>query len=257
MDRPGVAFNCQVAPIMPFGIKGVLWYQGETNTEARDPRDYRDTLGLLIREWRKGFGDVPFLVVQLPGFYPPSSEPAAGNWAILREQQALIEKTTPDTHMVATIDMCAPDEPDHWHPKNKEIAGRRLAQLALRRVYGKEGVTDSGPRYASMTVEGDAVRVGFADLGGGLVAHPPVQDKLPASASPDSPLKAFALAGEDRQWKWADARIDGDTVVVTSPGVPRPVAVRYGWSNFPTCNLYSKAGWPAAPFRSDNWPLDE
>lgn len=257
MERPGIAYNCQLAAIVPFGIKGVVWYQGESNATARDPRDYVNTMTVLIREFRKSFGDVSFLLVQLPGLPPPSPQPAAGNWPILREQQNLLEKNVPGTHTVVTIDMAAPDEPDRWHPKNKEIAGSRLARLASRLFYGKNDVVTSGPRYASMSLEGGKVRIKFTELGGGLVAHSPSQLKTPTSASPDSELKAFALAGEDKQWKWADAKIDGSTVVVSSPEVPKPVAVRYGWSDYPTCNLFNKAGWPATPFRSDDWPLEE
>jgi len=258
MDRPGIAYNCMLAPLLPFGIKGVIWYQGEANAGSRDARDYEYVMGVLIREWRKGFasGDFPFLIVQLPNFNKPVPVPVKGNWATLREQQSLLEKNLPGVHVAVTIDMADPEEGDHWHPANKRIAGERLALVAAKHVYGRD-VAASGPRYHSMRVEGNTVRVKFTEPGGGLEARPPIQTKVPASATPGSPLKGFAVAGEDRQWAWADARIEGDEVVVWSESVPRPVAVRYGWQNAPTCNLYNKAGLPAAPFRSDDWPLVE
>lgn len=257
MDRPGVAYNCLLFSILPVGIKGVVWYQGESNVTARDPLDYVNTMTVLIREWRKSLGEVPFLIVQLPNFYRPKPEPVSGNWPTLREQQLLIEKNIPNTYAAVTIDMSDPDEGDHWHPRNKEIAGTRLAQLATHHIYGKTEVPYSGPRFASMSIEGEKVRVKFTHTDGGMVARAPIQSQVRASASPASPLKAFVLAGEDRVWKWADASIDGDTVIVTSPEVSKPVAVRYGWSDYPTCNLYNAAGWPASPFRSDDWPLME
>ena len=258
MDRPGVAYDCMIAPLLPFGIKGVIWYQGEANAGSRDARDYVHVMTVLIQEWRKAFqsGDGPFLIVQLPNFGQVPTTPVNGNWATIRENELILEKKVPNVHVAVTIDMTRADEVQTWHPANKIIAGERLALVAEKRVYG-ENVVDSGPRFASMSIQEDKVRVKFTNLGGGLVAHPPLQDTVPASASPDSEIKAFALAGEDHQWKWADAKIEGNTVVVSSPEVPKPVAVRYGWSNNPTCNLYNKAGLPASPFRSDDWPLVE
>lgn len=184
----------------------------------------------LIRDWRKlwGAGDFSFYIVQLAG------QEANSNSPVVREAQASV-LSLPNTGMAVTIDI---GEAHNVHPKNKQDVGDRLARIALANVYGRK-IEYSGPMYESMKVEGNAIRVRFSHLGGGLVAK-------------GGPLKWFVVAGADGKFLSAEAKIDGDTVVVSSPEVPAPVAVRYAWANFPYgCNLFNAAGLPAAPFRTD------
>jgi hypothetical protein len=177
-------------------------------------------------------------------------------WAELREAQAKT-LSVPNTGMAVLIDT---GESEDIHPQTKQIAGERLAQIALAKTYGL-AVQHSGPTFGSMKIEGGAIRLNFENIGEGLVAHDvpdshEVMRKAGKKAplvrnSPQSQLEGFAICGVDQQWVWADAKIDGDTVLVSSGRVPAPVAVRYGWSDNPTCNLYNKAGLPAPPFRTD------
>jgi sialate O-acetylesterase len=195
----------------------------------------------MIRDWRArwGQGDFPFLLVQLANFdadQQSPAEPADDPWAELREAQ-LMTLSLPNTAMASAVDI---GNPTNIHPTNKQEVGRRLALAAEKIAYGKDTPV-SGPLYKAMESEGGAIRLSFDHVGGGLVAK-------------DGPLKGFAVAGEDRKFVWAEARIDGDTVVVTSPQVEKPVAVRYGWSDDPVISLFSKEGLPASPFRTDDWP---
>ncbi len=234
---PTVLYNAMIAPLVPYGIKGAIWYQGESNVNRA--HQYRALFPAMINDWRSawGQGDFPFLYVQLANFLQPVEEPAESEWAELREAQDLT-LATPNTGMATIIDI---GEADDIHPQNKQDVGKRLSLWARHVAHG-ENVVYSGPRYAGHHVEGAAVRIDFEQLGGGL--------RTPDSA----PLAGFAIAGADHRFVWADARIDGDSVVVSSPSVPQPVAVRYGWANNPECNLYNQAGLPAAPFRTDTWP---
>ncbi len=193
----------------------------------------------MIQNWRKDWGQskFPFLFVQLANFMAVKPEPSESDWAELREAQ-LMTLALPNTGMAVIIDI---GDANDIHPKNKQDVGKRLALWALARTYGKELVY-SGPIYKSMEIEGEKIILHFDHVGGGLVARP------------NEPLKGFAIAGADRKFVWADAKIDGDSVVVSSSEVSEPVAVRYAWADNPVCNLYNKEGLPASPFRTDDWP---
>lgn len=246
-------FNGFIHPIIPYGIRGAVWYQGEANVAK--PSRYQASLEAMINDWRARWheGDFPFYLCQLPGFTDPQTEPRKSNWAELREAQS---RTTalPATGMAVLIDL---GEARDIHPRNKADAGERLARVALAKTYGRDLVF-SGPVYAGMKIEGDRVRLRFKHTHGGLVAGPiPPGVILPAIVAAPLPqasaeLKGFIIRGENQPWAWADARIEGDDVVVSSPSVPHPVAVRYAWADNPVCNLYNQAGLPAAPFRTDS-----
>ncbi len=234
---PSALFNAMVAPLIPYAIRGVIWYQGESNVGRA--YQYRKLFPALIASWRKawGQGDFPFLFVQLANYLPRRSEPSESAWAELREAQLLTFKTVPNTGMAVAIDI---GEADDIHPRNKQDVGKRLALAALAIAYGQK-IVWSGPIYRSMRIEGNRIRLFFDHVGSGLVAK---GDKL----------VGFAIAGKDRKFVWAKAEIEGDTVVVWSEQVPEPVAVRYGWADNPECNLYNREGLPASPFRTDDWP---
>ncbi len=239
-DRvPGITslYNGMIAPLLPLTLTGTLWYQGESNTDAA--WQYRTLLPALISDWRGRFaqGDTPFLIVQLPNHMGRGTRPETSAWAELREAQALAARAVPGCALAVTIDI---GEAENVHPLNKQEVGRRLALLAEARVY-RRPVACSGPRYRSQTVEGGAVRI-FFDEAEGL------------AAADGQALTGFTVAGSDRRFKWAAARLDGATVVASSPEVPAPVAVRYAWANNPACNLTNASGLPAAPFRTDDWP---
>jgi len=234
---PAGLYNAMIAPLIPYGIGGAIWYQGESN--ASRAYQYRKLFPAMIQNWRNDWGQdkFPFLFVQLANFMAVKAEPADSAWAELREAQ-LMTLALPNTGMAVIIDI---GEADDIHPKNKQDVGKRLALWALARSYGKELVY-SGPIYKSMEIDVEKIILHFDHIGGGLVA------------GPDEPLKGFAIAGADRKFVWADAKIDGDSVVVSSSEVSTPVAVRYAWADNPVCNLYNKEGLPASPFRTDDWP---
>ncbi len=245
---PASLFNGMIAPLIPYALKGVIWYQGEAN--LGHGREYGILLPALINDWREqwGQGDFPFIFVQLPNCEKPPQ--AAGDpsiWADLRESQ-LKTLSLPNTGMAVTIDIGNFD----IHPRDKIDVGLRLALSARHVAYG-ETLVYTGPLYASMKVEGASVRIAFAEdsIGGGLIigSSPIVDPKAPPVSTTE--LQGFAIAGEDQVWVWADAKIDGQTILVSSPQVAHPVAVRYAWANNPTCNLYNKEGLPASPFRTD------
>lgn len=233
---PTGLFNAMVAPLIPYAIRGVIWYQGESNVGRA--YQYRKLFPALINSWRKawGQGDFPFLFVQLANYLERNPEPTESAWAELREAQLLTLKTVPKTGMAVAIDI---GEANDIHPRNKQDVGKRLAMTALAIAYGQK-IVYSGPIYRSMRIEGNKIRLFFDHVGSRLVAK---GDKL----------VGFAIAGKDRKFVWANARIEGDTVVVWSEQVPDPVAVRYAWANNPECNLYNKEGLPASPFRTDDW----
>lgn len=233
-------FNGMISPLLPYAIKGTIWYQGESN--AARAREYRKLFPAMIQNWREawGRGDFPFLFVQLANFgnsQPKKTEPADSTWAELREAQTMTLKT-PKTAMAVTIDI---GEEGDVHPKNKQDVGHRLALAARSMVYGKEEVVASGPMFDSMKVIGNKVHLTFNQVDGGLVAKG------------GEDLKGFAIAGEDKKFAWADAKIEGRKVVLRADQVNKPVAVRYAWADAPVCNLFNKAGLPAAPFRTDDW----
>jgi len=235
-NRPSVLYNAMIAPILPYGIAGAIWYQGESN--AGRAYEYRKLFPAMIADWRKnwGQGDFPFLFVQLANFMARKPDPGESSWAELREAQTLT-LNLPKTGQAVIIDI---GEANDIHPKNKQDVGHRLALAAEAIAYGRK-IEYSGPMYESKTVDGNKVRLKLAHAGGGLGAK---GDKL----------TGFAVAGEDRKFVWADARIESDTVVVSSDKVAAPVAVRYAWADNPECNLYNKEGLPASPFRTDDWP---
>ena len=232
---PGVLFNAMVSPLIPYGIRGAIWYQGESNADRA--YQYRDLFPCLIHDWRHrwGKGDFPFLYVQLASFQKRATDPGDDAWAELREAQAMTLRV-PNTAMAVTIDI---GDADNIHPRNKQDVGHRLALAARRVAYG-ERLEYSGPTYRSMRAEGGAMRIRFDYASDGLVCR-------------GDRLRGFAIAGADQKFVWADARIDGHSVVVSSDAVRQPVAVRYAWGSNPDCNLFNKAGLPATPFRTDRW----
>jgi sialate O-acetylesterase len=238
-DCPSGLFNGELAPVIPYAIRGAIWYQGEGN--AGRAWQYRSLLPAMIRGWRKawGQGDFPFFIVQLPGWQAPSEAPVDSDWAELREAQAFAAAEVPGVEYVCAIDL---GDVENIHPKRKREVGERLALTAFVRAY-ERNAGFAGPRYSGMLIEGAKIRIRFSHVGSGLMAREGTE------------LTGFGIAGDDRKFVKAAARIDGDTVVVESPAVPSPVAVRYAWGPNPVCNLWGKIGLPAAPFRTDEWPL--
>lgn len=248
-STPTIAYNGMIAPLAPYGLRGVLWYQGEA--DGSRGADYRYWFPRLIEGWRAawGQGDFPFLFVQLPGCYDDKIPVATAGWAFLREAQASA-LALPATGMVVTSDI---GDPKEVHPDNKLHVGTRMALLGRQLAHG-EKVPGSAPRFVSHAVANAAIRISFSGAESGLViGSAPWVSKI-AQPLPTDRLVGFYIAGEDRKWVEAEARIEGDSVIVSAPSVPAPVAVRYSWANFPRANLYTKDGLPAAPFRTDDWP---
>ncbi len=234
---PSVLYEGMLAPVAPLSIAGALWYQGEQNSERG--YEYRRILPVMIADWRKlfGQGNFPFYIVSLPAFKQRSTTPVDDAWAETRESQALTAATVPNTCLAVTIDT---GDPDNIHAKDKQPVGDRLALCALAKYYGKPMVY-AGPTLESVDRLPKSIRLHFTHTDGGLVVK---GDKL----------EEFSIAGEDHKWYWADARIEGHTVVVSSPSVPSPKEVRYAWQSNPAATLFNGAGLPAAPFRTDTWP---
>lgn len=234
-------YNGMIAPLVPFAIKGAIWYQGESNTSRAG--EYRQLLSMMITDWREkwGQGNFPFLIQQLVNNGSPCEDPSKpGTWPALREAQEQVSVTLPNCGMATGMELGSAFT---IHPPNKQDVGKRLALVALEKVYGKP-VESAGPRYESMKIDGSAIRVKFTHARGLL--------------SKDGPPKTFVIAGSDQKFYWADAKIEGDTIVVSSPQVPQPVAVRYAWATNPEgCNVYNDSGLPMAPFRTDDWKLPE
>ena len=252
-------FNGMIHPILQYAITGVIWYQGESN--AGRAFQYRTAFPLMISDWRKQWnqGDFPFYFCQLANYMAKKTVPDESSWAELREAQSLTLKL-PNTGEAVLIDV---GETGDIHPRNKKDPGERLAAISLARD-DKKSIPYSGPVYDSVKfANGKAVLI-FKNPADGLLAKPlpdtcVVRSRTNTSApllrnSPGSELEGFAICGEDKKWSWADAKIEGNTVVVWSDKVSSPVAVRYGWADNPTCNLYSSAGLPASPFRTDDYP---
>ena len=251
-------FNGMIHPILPYAIRGAIWYQGEAN--AGRAYQYRTAFPLMITDWRKQWnqGDFPFYFCQLANFMAKKPEAGDSNWAELREAQSLTLKL-PNTGQAVLIDI---GESGDIHPRNKKDVGDRLALIALARDY-KKNLPYSGPVYDSMKIADGKAVISFKQVADGLVAKPlpetyDVKSQTHETApllrnSPGSQLEGFAVCGEDKKWVWADAKIHGKTVVVSSDKVPAPVAVRYAWADNPTCNLYNSAGLPASPFRTDDF----
>ena len=230
---PGRLFNGMITPLAPYALRGALWYQGESNVGHHD--DYRELLPALIQAWRATWpqGDFPFLVVQLPNF--ADKNPAGRAWAELREAQESA-RHLPATAMAVTIDV---GEAENIHPTNKQPVGERLALIALHQIHDQLALEWSGPMVQSVRPEGSGLRVVFIHADG-LTAH-------------TTPPAGFELAGADKIFHAATARVEGDSVLVSAAEIPVPIAVRYAWTNSPDVSLYNSAGLPAAPFRSDDW----
>lgn len=229
-----VLHNAMLAPLQPFGIRGAIWYQGESN--AGRAMQYRRLLPTMIKDWRAGFGqgDFPFLIVQLANFMDPQTTPVQSGWAELREAQALTAKQMKNVGIAVTTDI---GEANDIHPRNKQDVGKRLALQALSMSYGKQ-LVNAGPTMKTMRQAGNQLRVQFDHVGQGLVAR-------------GGELKGFAIAEADGQFVWADAKIEGNQVVLSHPDVATPTRARYNWGNNPIGNLFNQDGLPAAPFRTD------
>ncbi len=235
-NSPTVLWNAMIAPLLRFPVRGAIWYQGEAN--AGRAYQYRTLFPAMIRAWREAWADpeLAFLFVQLASFMQPAPLPGESEWAELREAQAMA-LALPRTGMATAIDI---GEADDIHPKNKTDVGLRLALAARRAVYG-ENVVASGPTFTDSVLDGRAIRVSLKDAAGLTTRD---------GAAP----RGFAIAGRDRKWRPATAAIVGEAVLVSSPEVAAPVAVRYGWADNPPVNLVNGAGLPAVPFRTDDWP---
>jgi len=238
--KPAELYNGMIAPLIPYTIKGVTWYQGESN--AGHAEQYRTLFPDLIRDWRNEWreNDFPFLFVQLAPFQAIKDLPSESGWAELREEQLLTTKVLPKTGMAVITDV---GNPTNIHPTKKQPVGARLALAARAIAYG-EKIVYSGPIYKSMKVDGNKATLSFDFTGSGLEAR-------------DGALKGFAICGDDHKFVWANAEIDGSgkRVVVSAPEVAHPVAVRYGWADCPVVNLWNKDGLPASPFRTDDFPM--
>jgi sialate O-acetylesterase len=219
-------------------ITGAIWYQGAQNSDRGF--EYRKLLPATIADWRNlfGQGDFPFYVVSMPRFAPHSTTPVDDGWADIRESQALTAEHVHNSCLAVTIDT---GDAENLHPKDKQPVGERLAFCALAKHYGKH-VVYSGPTLASVKRKPGSIELRFRHTDGGLVVKGPK-------------LEEFEIAGADQKWYWADARIKGKTVVVSSPSVPNPKEVRYAWQSNPAATLFNGAGLPAGPFRTDTWPL--
>ncbi|MBN2292069.1 MAG: 9-O-acetylesterase [Pirellulales bacterium] len=232
--NPSGLYNGMIAPIMPFAIRGVLWYQGESNSV--NAYAYRKMLPALVKGWRKEWGQdiFPFYFAQISPWSGYGDKPIS---AELREAQSM-SLSVPNTGMAVTTDI---DDINEIHPINKQVVGERLALWALAQTYNRKDVVFSGPLYKSMEIEGKKVRLHFDYADGGLTAK-------------GGKLTHFTIAGKDRNFLPAEAIIDGDTIIVSSKLVNEPTAVRFGWDNAAVPNLFNKAGLPASPFRTDDWP---
>jgi sialate O-acetylesterase len=239
-----------IAPIVPYAMRGTIWYQGESNTTMlAQALQYEKLFGRLIQDWRAqwGLGEFPFLYVQLAS-YSPAPKAGLGNWVWLRESQANVAKL-PNTAMVTAVDIGDPIDP---HPADKATVGHRLGLVARKLAY-REALIVNGPVYTGMKVEGPSIRLSFAHEGSGLMIGTPPWSPTGARVQQAEKLTGFTIAGNDQQFINAEAVIDGDTVVVSHANIARPVAVRYNWSDVTTGNLYNRHGLPTAPFRSDSW----
>ncbi|WP_437201486.1 sialate O-acetylesterase [Planctomicrobium sp. SH664] len=240
-NYPANLYNGMIAPIQTYGIRGAIWYQGESNGSRA--REYQTVMPNVIASWRKvwGQGDFPFYQVELANYRPISQEPGLSQWAELREAQQLTTKKLPNVGSVCITDLGAAMD---IHPKDKLNVAKRLARLVLHDVYGFKDIAAKGPTVSDVQFPGARALVTFDLHGGGKL-----------TSYYNERLKGFAVAGEDQQWKWAEAKIVGDNQVeVWNSEVLEPVAVRYNWADNPQGNLYSDVYLPASPFRTDRWP---
>ncbi len=245
---PSVIFNAKIAPLAGYAMRGALWYQGEAN--ASGGIEYRTLLPRLIGDWRKrwGQGDFPFLIVQLSSWDMDTKPAPQHHWPVLREAQAMTAKSVPNCALAVSIDV---GDPKDVHPKGKEPVGQRLALAARKLAYGEASLIASGPVFREAKADGATMRVRFDEIGSGLTIGQAPWRAAGDAQWPQDRLVGFTLAGEDGQWHDAEAKIEGDSVIVSSASVAKPVAVRYAWHNSPRCNLYNREGLPAVSFRSD------
>ncbi|MBI5395773.1 MAG: sialate O-acetylesterase [Verrucomicrobia bacterium] len=256
--HPATLFNGKIAPLVPYALRGAIWYQGESN--AGQGHLYHLQLSALVNDWRArwGLGDFPFAWVQLPNFHAAQKEPVEDTgWVLVREGM-LKTLALPNTGMAITTDI---GETSDIHPKDKQTVGKRLAMWALAKVYGQK-VAASGPLPVSHKINGSEVTVTFKHADSGLVVNAGGAMVTPREEWPSvwpeggfGQIRGFVVAGADKKWHRAAAKIIGNTVVVKSPEVKQPVAVRYAWADNPDCNLYNRAGLPASPFRTDDWKI--
>ena len=234
---PGSLYNGMIYPLIQFSIRGFIWYQGESNRHRAE--QYRTLFPNMIRDWRKWWGDdqFPFIYVELPCWNHPPTEPTESEIAELREAQSFA-LALPNVGRATIIDT---GDIYEIHPPDKQTVGTRLAMVARSMIYGDQ-IDPDGPIFLSMTVQDGQCRLRFSHAAGGLATFD------------HQPLRGFAIAGEDHKFVWAQARIIGNEIHLSSPSVPYPVAVRYGWADNPGCNLSNAAGIPASPFRTDKWP---
>lgn len=234
--KPMGLYNGMIAPFINYPIKGVIWYQGEAN--ASRPTEYSSLLRALVNDWRTKWNraDLPFIIAQLPNFMKVKKEPSESNWAMLREAQSKVLEI-PNTGMAVTIDV---GEWNDIHPLNKKEVGHRLALSAMKIAYREKKIISSAPAYKGMQIEGDSIILSFTDIGKGFAST--------------QKLKGFAIAGKDKQFIWAEAKIKGNKIVVWSYNVNKPIALRYAWADNPEgANLRNEEGLPTSPFRTDNW----
>jgi len=233
-NQPAALYNAMVAPAINYTIKGFLWYQGEANSGRS--AEYAKLQPAQIADWRNKWrqGDVPFLYVQLPNFMDANYLPSESQWAELREAQ-LRSLSVANTGMVVAIDL---GEWNDIHPDKKKPVGDRLALIADKIVYGKD-IVYSGPIFKAATIDGNAITISFTNIGSGLIT------------SDSEELREFAIAGADKKFVWAKAKIEGDKIVVSSDAIAQPMYVRYAWADNPDVNFYNKEGLPASPFRTD------
>jgi sialate O-acetylesterase len=232
---PSVLYQGMIEPVAPLALKGAIWYQGEANADRAS--QYKTLLTDMIGDWRHlfGQGDFPVYIVSLPAFMQRRDQPGGDGWTELREAQIQTAASMANCGVAITVDT---GEADNIHPKEKRIVGERLALCALAQTYGQK-VIYQGPTMSSVERMPGALRIQFDHTDGGLVVK-------------GDALKEFSVAGADHHWQWAEAKVDGDTVVVSSPEVPDPQDVRYAWQSNPVATLYNGAGLPAVPFRTDH-----
>lgn len=245
---PSYLYNAMICPILPVTVRGVVWYQGEANIRRAD--QYARTFPLLFSSWREAWNtpSMPFLYCQLPSYLAKDNTPSSSQWAEVREAQ-MKAAAVANTSQAVLIDL---GEAFEIHYKNKRDVGERLSRLALADVYKKE-IIARGPVFKQCTLDGSRMIVEFDHMDGGLVARP-LDPKITRHA-PIGDVEGFTMTGDNETWIWANARIQGNHVEVWSQKISKPLAIRYGWANNPTANLYNAAGLPAAPFRTDTLPL--
>jgi sialate O-acetylesterase len=236
---PTGLYNGMIHPLIPYGIRGVIWYQGESNVWRS--HQYRTLLPTMIEDWRGRWDDaeLPFGIVQLTSYFDPRFPPAEWSWPELREAQLMAARSDPHTGLVVTIDV---GNPTDVHPTNKKTIGERLAQWALGTTYGRD-LVPSGPLFKKAAFEGEKVIIEFDHAGSGLATRD------------GGPVRGVVISNDSGKFRWATAEIRGDILVVTSDRYDDPTSVRYGWADNPDwANLINKEGLPASPFRTDDWP---